>query len=96
MVKERLNELVNENTGLAEQVSDKEIGLKCLRLEIERLEKELRVQGVNIDVRYKPRISYDRSFYLGILLTGPFCQNRRANNGERQSFASTFSRDSGT
>ena len=53
-MKERLNELLNENTSLEEQVTGKENGLKHLQSEVERFEKELQLQGADIDVRYKP------------------------------------------
>lgn len=63
-MKERLNELTNENTGLAELVAEKNNGLKYLQSEIERLGKELRMQGVDIDVRYDLQILCSRPFYL--------------------------------
>ena len=64
MIKERLNELLNENTSLEEQVTGKENGLKHLQSEVERFEKELQLQGVDIDVRYKPRVLCDPPFHL--------------------------------
>lgn len=70
MMKERLNELLKENTSLEEQVTDKENGLKRLQSEVERFEKELQLQGVDIDVGYKPRVLCDPHFIWIILLTG--------------------------
>lgn len=50
MVKERLTEVLHENNGLAEQVN-KENELKCLQSEIERLEKRLQEQAIDMGVR---------------------------------------------
>lgn len=51
MVKERLTEVLHENNGLAEQVTNKENELKCLQSEIERLEKRLQEQAIDMGVR---------------------------------------------
>ena len=64
MVKERLNEVLHENNGLAEQVTDKENEVKCLQSEIERLEKRIKAQAIDIDVRYKPRNLRGYPFHL--------------------------------
>ncbi len=62
MVKERLTEVIHENNGLAEQVTNKENELKCLQSEIERLEKQLQEQAIDMGVRHRPRNSLDYPF----------------------------------
>ena len=58
LAQERLNELTNENVGLAQQIAEKDNGLKNLQSKIDRLTEELRVKDIDSDVGYNLQFLY--------------------------------------
>ncbi len=58
LAQERLNELTNENVGLAQLTVEKDNGLKEFQSEIDRLTEELRVRDIHSDVGYNLQFLY--------------------------------------